>query len=206
MSGPGEADAGKVATSPDGARAGKRGVQAPRSAGGQDAKGAWPGDKKGGVVLDLIVDLPVQELWALFTSDSEKSTMWRRLNRHRKYEEVTTGEWSASKGEGRERESTYITGFKSSFIRGKHKTYETHRVVLEPEGGASFAMEVSASATITRTQLRRFFQTFDEDCSGYLTTAELRHVMTKLGQHLGDRMFMPPRILVEKSTDEEKNW
>ena len=144
MSGPGEADAGKVATSPDGARAGKRGVQAPRSAGGQDAKGAWPGDKKGGVVLDLIVDLPVQELWALFTSDSEKSTMWRRLNRHRKYEEVTTGEWSASKGEGRERESTYITGFKSSFIRGKHKTYETHRVVLEPEGGASFAMEVSA--------------------------------------------------------------
>ena len=50
MSGPGEADAGKVATSPDGARAGKRGVQAPRSAGGQDAKGAWPEDKKGGVV------------------------------------------------------------------------------------------------------------------------------------------------------------
>lgn len=47
-------------------------------------------------------------------------------------------------------------------------------------------MEQSMSATITQTQLKKFFQTFDEDCSGYITTAELRHVMTKLGHQLSD--------------------
>ena len=38
---------------------------------------------------------------------------------------------------------TYITGFKSSFIRGKHKTYETHTITLS-EAASVHCLEVKA--------------------------------------------------------------
>jgi hypothetical protein len=45
--------------------------------------------------------------------------------------------WSdedSTEGQRRERKFEYITGFKSHFIRGKHKTYETHTVTRSMEG------------------------------------------------------------------------
>mmetsp|Transcript_5398 Transcript_5398/g.9742 ORF Transcript_5398/g.9742 Transcript_5398/m.9742 type:complete len:994 (-) Transcript_5398:50-3031(-) len=107
-----------------------------RIAGGQSSKMFWPPKKKGGLVLDLIVECEVETLWGLFTDNNETSTLWRRFFRHRKYDEVKMGSWTTLNEEKRvmERSNEYITGFKSSFIRGKHKTLETHTVTLAKEG------------------------------------------------------------------------
>merc|ERR1712176_1506396 len=47
-------------------------------------------------------------------------------------------------------------------------------------------MKESRSAAITKREAKKFFQTFDVDCSGYITTAEFRHLMTTLGHDVDD--------------------
>jgi len=47
-------------------------------------------------------------------------------------------------------------------------------------------MSDSKSAIITRSEVNKFFQAFDVDCSGYITTAEFRHMMTTLGHNMDD--------------------
>jgi len=115
-----------------GSGASRRGL----ASGGDRHRSEWPAPKRGGVVLDLMVDLDVKALWQLFVGDSQASTMWRRFCRHRKYEQVTMQAWDKDKGgDGvMQRKCQYITGFKSHFIRGKHTTYETHTATVAEEG------------------------------------------------------------------------
>ena len=111
----------------------------------QSSRSLWPQQRKGGVVLDLIVECDVDSLWDLFTKDGADSKFWKRFVKLRKYEEVSMGLWSNTEEKSRQRERNfeYITGFKSHFIRGKHKTYETHLVTLSLEGKA-YAMQCEA--------------------------------------------------------------
>jgi hypothetical protein len=65
-----------------------------------------PPQKKGGVVLDLIVECDVNTLWNLFAEDDTASQLWRRFIKQRKYEEVTMEPWSdedSTEGQRRER-------------------------------------------------------------------------------------------------------
>ena len=47
-------------------------------------------------------------------------------------------------------------------------------------------MSHGSANKITRSELLKFFQAFDLDCSGYITTAEFRHLLGTLGHDLND--------------------
>merc|ERR1719378_340845 len=55
--------------------------------------------------------------------------------------------------------------------------------------------------TDTEEEIREAFRVFDKDGNGFISAAELRHVMTNLGEKLTDE-----EVIMGKSEGQNENW